>query len=447
MPHRPLQSPLQSAQLHSPRVPFAGAVDGFGIPVQYTLPFERPALKGIPDLEGRTPDPIVCAAIAPQDLSTLDGHVTVVGQVLVDHRHGEVGQGAISVPRDGIEQAQSGSTLCAARDLGGIDELFPVADPSAIEGAGLVEQLGALGEELAVLVEPDLVGTEVEHEVVGHDLTEIRYQRHVKCEGVPDAHLHVEASVQAGDRLGPLSVEVGTGIGVQAESGRRRDALDAGEQSSLVHEPFLVGVHGPPNVIRPVAADVPIEVHAPALRGVAGVIEAEDGPGQGEFCRPSVFIDAAFGLPDGIPAAISIVDGQQFIGLHAIGCDGEADAVHAIVEAIEPDAEDIGIAAAVSLDQLVQNAVGGGVPHAGTDVQGPVIEGEPDFGLLSGFRKRVGLEFPQLGLGQGFEPGGIAEVAIHHDGLFRHADGHRLRLSRQVRRPFLCGTEGDHRHE
>ena len=86
----------------------------------------------------------------------------------------------------------------AARHLGGVEELFAIADPPAVEGAGLGAQLGALGEELTVLIEPDLIRAQVEHQIVGDDLAEVRHQRHVEGEGVADAHLHVEASVQAG---------------------------------------------------------------------------------------------------------------------------------------------------------------------------------------------------------------------------------------------------------
>jgi len=149
-------------------------------------------------LEGGTSDPVVRAAIAAEDLTALYRHVAVVGQVLVDHRYGEIRERAVAVPGHRIEQSESRPALGAARDLRGVEELFAIADPPAVEGASLVEQLGALREELPVLVEPDLIGAQVQHQIVGDDLAEVRNERHVKRERIADAHLHVEASVQAG---------------------------------------------------------------------------------------------------------------------------------------------------------------------------------------------------------------------------------------------------------
>ena len=105
-----------------------------------------------------TADPVVRTAITTDDLPALHRHIAVVGQVLVDHRHGEIREGAVAIPRHRIEQSESRPALGAASDFRGVQELFSIADPPAVEGAGLVEQLGALREELAVLIEPDLAG-------------------------------------------------------------------------------------------------------------------------------------------------------------------------------------------------------------------------------------------------------------------------------------------------
>ena len=184
-----------------------------------------PTLQRVSDLEGGTADPVVRTAITTDDLPALHRHIAVVGQVLVDHRHGEIREGAVAIPRHRIEQSESRPALGAASDFRGVQELFSIADPPAVEGAGLVEQLGALREELAVLIEPDLIRTEVQHEVVRHHLPEVGHEGHVKRERVADAHLHVESPVDTGHRFGPLGVEVGAGIGVQAESRWRGDAL------------------------------------------------------------------------------------------------------------------------------------------------------------------------------------------------------------------------------
>ena len=102
--HGPAEASFEPAQLHAPRVPFAGTVDGFGVAVQSTLPFQGPPLQGVAHLERCTSDPVVCAAITPNDLPALHGHIAVVGQVLVDHRHREIRERAVAVPRDRIKQ-------------------------------------------------------------------------------------------------------------------------------------------------------------------------------------------------------------------------------------------------------------------------------------------------------------------------------------------------------
>ena len=131
-----------------------------------------------------------------------------------------------------------------------------------------------------------------------------------------------------------------------------------GQQPPLVHQPLLVRVHRPPHVIRTVAPDIAVESSCPtAARRPPWSAKRNTDHGRANSAVHPSCINPAFRLPNGVPTAIRAVGREQLVRLHAIGGHGEAHPVHAIVEAVEPDAKHVRVAAAIPLDQLVQNAV------------------------------------------------------------------------------------------
>ena len=229
--------------------------------------------------------------------------------------------------------------------------------------------------------------------------------------------------------------------------------MDAREQAALVHQALLIGVHRTPDIIGPVAADVSVEIHAPILGRIARVVEPEDRPRQREFRHPASVVDPAFGLPHGIPASVRIVVGQELVRLDAVRGDRETHAVDAVIEAIEPDAEDVGVAVAVPLDQLVEDAVGCGVPHAGTHVEGPVIVGESDLRLLLGHGKGHRPQLAELHLRCDGFPTGVVQPSVNLNGAELHPDGFCFRFAGQAFGPGLglevgrCPTQQQSHHQ
>ena len=271
---------------------------------------------------------------------------------------------------------------------------------------------------MTVLVEAHLIGAQVEYKVVGDDLAEVRNQGHVQGEGFTHSHFQVQASIDGHIGRAIFGIDVGARIRIQAKTGWRRNTADAAQKPPLVHQAFLIRIHGAPDIIGAVAADVAVEIHAPLLLGVSLVGKAKDGPGQSELGGPPVLINAAFRLPNSVPTAIRTVGREQFIGLDAVRGDREAHPVYTIVKTIEPNTKYIGVASAIALDELMQDAVRCGVPHARSDVQRTVIKSEAHFSALAGVGKRNGFEFVEICLWDNGLPGVFVEVSIDEDGLF-----------------------------
>ena len=123
--------------------------------------------------------------------------------------------------------------------------------------------------------------------------------------------------------------------------------------------------------------------------------------------------------------------------MHAVRSDGETHAIDAVVKAIEPDAEDVRVAITIPLDELMKDAVWGGVPQAGTDVEGPIVVGEADLRLLLGQGKGDRPQFTELGFGGDGGPAFVVQPSINLNGAELHPDGFGLRFPGEALRPSL----------
>jgi hypothetical protein len=258
-----------------------------------------------------------------------EGDEAVVWQVLVQHQHvvvaervglypalvaGRIGHGGEGARFEGVEEADAEVVAVAPADFGGIDELrlhgvvydvLPfaelaghaaiehraVANAPGVEHVALVEQLGALGEELPVLIEAHLEGGEVQYLIIKNHLAEIGHQGHVQREGVIDAVLEVGPEIVWGGQLEVAIGRVAGGIQVAAHVGEeeqaqgRVDIADAIEHARLVDEALHVRVNRVPPRIFAVAPDAAHEVDAPAL--FLHLREADGGVGDAQFHSPA----------------------------------------------------------------------------------------------------------------------------------------------------------------
>ena len=114
--------------------------------------------------------------------------------------------------------------------------------------------------------------------------------------------------------------------------------------------------------------------------------------------------------------------------MHAVRSDRETHAIDAVVKAIEPDAEDVRVAITIPLDELMEDAVGGGVPHASAHIEGPIVVGEADLRLLLGQGKGDRPQFTELGFGGDGGPAFVVQPSINLNGAELHPDGFGLRF-------------------
>ena len=243
-------------------------------------------------------------------------HPSVVGG-----RRLEVGDVGLAGVRDAgdhrVQDPEVEALPPGAGQLGRGEDGRVQADPPAVEeplrGAVLVahrlEEVQPLGEEGALLREEELLVADVEHHLVGLDLSEVGIERgderQVGGERGPQVKPHVRRRV-AQPGLGRRGVGVlrpegqpGGGVGRELERAPRHDSLQPGERPEARDEPVgaardelrvedLVGpVHGAP------------DEEAPLLRGRAG--EAQELQRNGELDAPAVRELRHRGVPHPVP--------------------------------------------------------------------------------------------------------------------------------------------------
>src|SRR5690606_20324966 len=198
--------------------------------------------------------------------------------------------------------------------------------------AAEVEDVAALDEERALLVELRLERREVDDRGVDLDLAEVRVerrvQRHVRREPV------LEVEPERGEVVGAIAVRVGErraiarrhrrvlrardAVRQQLEPAAAVDAADAGEVAVARDAAALApGREGEDGLLLP-SCDGALELDAPELLLASAEPElAERNP---QLDAPAVRRDGGPGLPHGVPGLVALVlvpAGEDLVAAHA----------------------------------------------------------------------------------------------------------------------------------
>ena len=264
------------------------------------------------------------------------------------------------------------------------------ANPSAVKQPSLVEKVGAFKEKGTVLVKSNLVGAEVQHQVVRHHLPKIRNQGHVHGEGVADAHFGVESAI---DRCGPFSRSIfihscgriSAHVGKQGNAWRGVDPLDAAKHATLVDHAVHGGIQGIPDRLFTRTPHVAPNVHAPFLfhtfwkRG-----HPELTPRHANFGGPASGVDLALNFPNAIPRIVRALSIHDEVVQRASRGRAEAHRIDAVVVRAEPNAKFVGVVHSVAHAQLLQNGIRCRVVHLGPDVEVVIVVGNPNLCAVGG---------------------------------------------------------------
>ncbi len=444
----PTELPGGFGRGHRPRVAFAVRS---GVALRHAIHRRRPpqcqAVRAVAEVELGALDVGIAAAALADGGGAQCSYVPVVGQVLVHHGHGVRRQpfGEGRVPGQGLKHPETRAPRSATAQLGRVEEGAFRPDPPAVKPSALVEQVRALLEKGTVFVKPHLVGTEVQHEVVCHDLAKVRHERHVHGEGITETHLGVETAV---DGQGPFRTAregwcvlgVRTEIGEHGNAWRGVNAGNAAQHTALVDHALLRGVQGIPHGFFTRSPDNAPSVHAPRLfRARRQGRHAKLAPRNANLGGPPPVVNAACHLPNAVPRCIVATRRQQEIREQSLRRGHKRHGVDAVVVGAEPNAKLVRIFHAISHAQLLQNGIRGRVKQDGPDVQVLVVVPDAQDGAVGGFGVGVRPALREVRRWHGLEPRRFVQGTVNHR-WFRHPGGHGLAVPEVE---FGLGSKGD----
>ena len=234
------------------------------------------------------------------------------------------------------------------------------ADAARVEIARPVaaQQLAALREKRALLVEEHLECRQIDDRWIGLDLAEVGIHRAIECDVGTEAHFeigaHAAAEIRAaiegiGCRHIALQAAIGGGIGHQLEAARRLDPLNTNQ---LAHERrptrAVPGDCNPEHILARRRIPV-INIEAPHLDGL--VRKAQLRKRDPHFRRPAEAVDGGFCLPHGIePSIDDVLVVGRVIPVEPYTGRGDAEGVRgtSIVVAVERHPEVLGLVGVIA---------------------------------------------------------------------------------------------------
>ena len=300
-----------------------------------------------------------------------------------------------------------------------------------------LEDLPALHEEGAPLVEAGLERGEVDHGRVHLDLAEVGVDGGVEGEVRAQPVLEVRARPSEVVRTGAERVaerHVGgrrlanvlgaqPGVGQDLQPAPGSDALDSAEVSEARHAAgFQLGREGEDGALL-VAVDGALDLEPPLLIRVGA--EAQLAEGDAHLHEPSFVRDRGGDVPDRVPGTVppavtspspedAGAAAQDFVALHPRGIGGEAIRGAVIVVAVHGHREEIRIGHAC-VPAGEPGGDRGGVQQPRAHVERVVVVEESDFGALADGEALVRVHLGELRHGRGVVPRRLLESAIDAD--------------------------------
>ena len=284
-----------------------------------------------------------------------------------------------------------------------------------------LEQVEPLREEGALLGEGDLVAREVEDDLVGLHLAEVRVDGPVEGQPAPQRGAQVDPQVdgrveQAGLVADPVVVlgaqrEPPGRVRGQGELLHRPEAVQAGQVGEAGDQVPIAALEGDAHQLLVGAGQQPLHREAPDLLG--GRREAQDGERDAQLGRPAVGGGRGGPVPHGVPVTVLLVVAvHDLVALHAGGVEEEAVGGAAVVHRVDEDVDLVGVRGVVAPPQGAVDLPGLAVVAGDADVEVPVVVEDPHLGPLRRSLALVGEDLHEAVEGRRGVPGQLLEAAI-----------------------------------